>query len=109
MRRIASHYIYLPGHGYLKRYAVELSGEKVKRLVPCLVEEAFTEWLPGVLMLHSTPHWQAEELHPHLLDKLPDHFSEEQLAGASWKLTHLYPFDFTSLKPADETQHRQLL
>lgn len=109
MRRVASHYIYLPGHGYLKHYAVELSGGKVKRLVPCRAEEAYTEWLPGVLMLHDTPDWQSEDIYPHLLDKLPENFAEEQLAGASWKLTHLFPYDFTSLKPADETRHTQLL
>ena len=48
MKRYASHFLFLPGHGYLKQYVVEIGeGQCVSRIFPLTEEVENTEWLPG--------------------------------------------------------------
>ena len=52
MKRYASHFLFLPGHGYLKQYVVEIGeGQCVSRIFPLTEEVENTEWLPGVIAL----------------------------------------------------------
>ena len=45
MKRYASHFLFLPGHGYLKQYVVEIGeGQCVSRIFPLTEEVENTEW-----------------------------------------------------------------
>ena len=79
MRRYASHYIYVPGRGYLKNHAVEVEAGRMVRLIPLEGEMAATEWLPGVLRVEE-----------------------------DGQVFHYFPFNFSSLQPVAGTRRRQL-
>ena len=80
MKRYASHFLFLPGHGYLKQYVVEIGeGQCVSRIFPLTEEVENTEWLPGVIALLT----EAETDYPH--------------------------FDFTTMQPGAGTQRKLLL
>ena len=52
MKRYASHFLFLTGHGYLIQYVVEIGeGQCVSRIFPLTEEVENTEWLPGVIAL----------------------------------------------------------
>lgn len=104
MKRYASHFLFLPGHGYLKQYAIEMEGEQVIRIFPLTEEVENTEWLPGIIAL----------LHPksplffdidNLLSAVPQGIEEELPALIPFSF---FPFDFTEMRPAAGTRHRQL-
>lgn len=80
MRRYASHYLYVPGCGYLKNQVVELEQGRIVRYRSFEDEEAGTEWLPGVLRVED-----------------------------DGRVFHYYPFDFNVMMPVAETRRRQLL
>ena len=62
MKRYASHFLFLPGHGYLKQYVVEIGeGQCVSRIFPLTEEVENTEWLPGVIALLT----EVETDYPH--------------------------------------------
>ena len=50
-RLIASHFLFLPGYGYLKMHAVEIDDGQVCRIFPLEGETEDTEWMPGVIAL----------------------------------------------------------
>ena len=104
MKRFAAHYLYLQGYGYLKQCAVEVDSDKVVSISPCMAEVENTEWLPGVLMLHSTNNWREVVITPQIINEIPTNLSND-----AWRVTHLYPYNFTSMMPCDETRHKQLL
>ena len=82
--RYAAHYLYTPSSGYLKRYGVEMEGERLVRIFPVDGEMERTEWLPGVIRLE----WSAK--------------------GRRWEVWHDYPFNFAEMKPAAGTRRRRL-
>ena len=52
MKRYASNFLFLPGHGCLKQYVVEMDeGQGASRVFPLTEEVENTEWLPGVIVL----------------------------------------------------------
>ena len=51
MKRFASHYLFLPGYGYLKQYVVEVDQGYAVRIFPLKEEVEDVEWLPGVIAL----------------------------------------------------------
>lgn len=82
MNRYASHYLYVPEVGFLKHHAVEVEAGRVVRYFALNDEHEDTQWLPGIIEITST---------------------ETMVAF------HLFPFDFTEMKPVDETRRRQLM
>lgn len=82
MKRFASHYLYVPESGYLKQYAIEMEEEYVIRFFPLTEEIESVEWMPGVI-----------ELMPY---------------GNKHYAYLLYPFNFMTMQPVDETQRKQL-
>ena len=94
MKRYASHFLFLPGHGYLKQYVVEIGeGQCVSRIFPLTEEVENTEWLPGVIALLT----EAETDYPHfdtccnILTAIPPVIEEELpylIPGC------FFPFDF---------------
>ena len=84
MKRIASHYLFVPESGFLKQYVVELEEERVVRFFPLTEEIESVEWMPGVIVLSKE---KAEDLFSAFI---------------------LYPFDFTTMQPVAETQRKQL-
>lgn len=109
MKRYASHFLFLPGHGCLKQYVVEIAkGQHVSRIFPLTEEVENTEWVPGVIALLTEP----ETACPHfdtccnILTAIPPGVEEE--------LPYLipclfFPFDFTTMQPDAGTQRKLLL
>lgn len=84
MKRFASHYLYVPGRGFLKQQVVELNEEGfVTGLFPLQQELESVSWLPGVIVLSG---------------EAPDHL----------RAHHLYPFDFRKMEPMGSSQKRML-
>ncbi|MCD7899193.1 MAG: hypothetical protein LUH22_04750 [Bacteroides sp.] len=80
MKRFASHYLYKPEEGYLKRHIVEIGEDGYFiRSFPFMEEIESVSWVSGVIVL------------------------EENIPG-KFKAFHLYPFDFEKMQPVDETQ-----
>ena len=75
MKRFASHYLFLPGYGYLKQYVVEVDQGYAVRIFPLKEEVEDVEWLPGVIALF--PEGPDGELASYLY----------------------YPFDFNAMQP----------
>lgn len=107
MKRFASHYVCLPGRGFLKRYVVEMRGGQIVRLFPLAEEVENTEWLPGVIVLVPAGVRIDNRLFdaPTLLEEVP----QEVLALLPTFTPYLcYPFDFTGMKLVGGTRHTQL-
>ncbi len=105
-RRYASHLICIPPYGYLARWAVELRDGRVERVFPCREEPEDTRWMPGIILLTDAG---GEEWHTHLrperLESVPGEVARKL---HTLRAVHLYPFDFTAMKPVAGTQRTQL-
>ncbi len=86
MKRYASHYLFVPGSGYLKQHVIEVEDGYVRRMFPLTEEIEDVEWLPGVIELQLELIQEEEQWVPYLL----------------------FPFDFTSMQPVAGTQRKQL-
>lgn len=84
-RRIASHCLFLPGHGYLRMHALEMEDGYVHRIYPLKEEVEDMEWMPGVIAL------------------FPDGEHGE------WRAYLYSPFDLISMQPVAGTRRRLLL
>ena len=84
MKRFSSHYIITTNLEYLKQHVIELndSGEVIN-IFPLTEELESIEWLPGAIELKN-------------IDNRIIAF-------------HYFPYNFTLMKPVDETLRRQLL
>lgn len=82
MRRIASNYIITTNNEKLRLHVVEIEDECVIKTYPLTYETEAVEWLPGAIELKNC---------------------NNQIIAV-----HMYPFDFISMKPVDETRHTQL-
>ena len=51
IKRFASHFIFLPGYGYLKQYVVGVEEGRVVSVFPLTEEIEGVEWFPGVIVL----------------------------------------------------------
>lgn len=105
MKRVASHYIYVPEEGYLRQTAIEMEQGRVVRLFPLEGEPEDTLWLPGVVALVTS-------------EMLPLSFCSGPVCSFSVDLSRrmvgrkaLYysAFDFNCWQPAYGTLHTQLL
>ena len=60
MKHFASHYLYLPGTGFLKQQVVTVSDEGfVEAIAPLTHEVESVEWIPGVIALFSAEQLEA--------------------------------------------------
>ncbi|MCI7069577.1 MAG: hypothetical protein MR982_01120 [Bacteroides pyogenes] len=60
MKHFASHYLYLPGTGFLKQQVITVSDEGfVEAIAPLTHEVESVEWIPGVIALFSTEQLEA--------------------------------------------------
>lgn len=112
-RRFASHFLLLPGLGYLKQYIIEVSDGYAASLFPLTEEMEDVEWFPGVIALlpeQETAFGEYADIflksYP-VLQELPQDFCRE-LASAGLMACLFFPFDFTSMQPAAGTRHRLL-
>lgn len=111
MKRYASHYLFLPGHGYLKQFSVETEDGRIARIYPLSGEAEDTEWLPGVIVLFGSDMQNGTTLLESCFDTtLPLSSVPESVEGrlASFIPYLLFPFDFTTMQPVAGTRHRQL-
>lgn len=115
--RYASHFLLLPGYGYLKQMAVELAGGRVKRIFPLMHECEDTVWLPGLIALPDVDEWYLMSEEPctvQLLFQVPllpwsgDLPSPVASTLIHRMACHVTPFDLTLLQPVDGTRHRLL-
>lgn len=103
--RFAAHYIFIPNHGYLKQYGVELVEGDVVRIFPLVEEVEDTEWLPGVIALFEPTDSQVWDMIPVFLDSIPCVFRNSLPEMHAY---HLFPFDFISMCPVSGTRRRRL-
>ena len=127
MKRFASHYLLIPGVGYMKQQVVEITDEGVVRGVFPLTEEIESvEWMPGVIVLLSESQMEEIKNTGMILKNIPvfqinpsnilnqsSRCFEESLKELKEKGEVLfpvlfYPFDFISMQPVDGTRHRLL-
>ena len=129
MKRFASHYLFMPDVGFIKQQVVEITDEGVVRDTFPLTEEIESvEWMPGVIVL--LPADQLEEIKntgmilkniPVFQINLPSASVSNQSSQCFLKVFEeslqksktlypclFYPFDFISMQPVAETQHRLL-
>lgn len=114
MKRYASHFIFIPGYGYLKQYVVEVEKGCVVSVFPLTEEIEGVEWFPGVIALLTAKGDVPAKLHDifqkqkEVLKEAPETFYKDQ--SLSKLIPYLfYPFDFTTMQPVGGTRHRQLL
>ncbi|WP_039969058.1 hypothetical protein [Bacteroides fluxus] len=118
MKRYASHFLFLPGYGYLRQFAVEMEGGHAVRIFPLSEEVENTEWLPGVILLLD------EDIRPDITSYEPYFDTSLILSPVSGNLSYilekekgkpvsfipylLFPFNFTTMRPVAGTRHRRL-
>lgn len=133
MKRYASHFLFLPGYGYLKQCAVEVEEGCAVHVFSLSEEVEDTEWLPGAIILLTeeelkeldieSPLSDASGNYGRILNKLLmnsgktiGEFSQNLLVippaltkGTS-RLRPVYfsCFDSTTMRPVAGTRHRQL-
>ena len=54
MKRFAAHYLFVPGSGFLKQYAIEIEGGYICYIFPFSEEIESVEWFPGVIPVSYT-------------------------------------------------------
>lgn len=124
MKRFAAHYLFLPSIGFIKQYVVEImEGGSVQHIFPLTEEIESIEWMPGVIALLSTNEIKNigmiftnipmfESNLPNVSNQSSQCFLkvfEESLQKSKTLYPYLfYPFDFISMQPVAETQHRLL-
>lgn len=113
IKRFASHFIFLPGYGYLKQYVVGVEEGRVVSVFPLTEEIEGVEWFPGVIALLNNEEDISEgysgifQKSSEVLEELPEFFCQETFpSGISAYL--FYPFDFTTMQPVGGTRHRPL-
>lgn len=113
IKRFASHFIFLPGYGYLKQYVVGVEEGRVVSVFPLTEEIEGVEWFPGVIVLLNNEEDISEgysgifQKSSEVLEELPEFFCQETFpSGISAYL--FYPFDFTTMQPVGGTRHRPL-
>lgn len=126
MKRYASHFLFLPPHGYLKQQVVETEAGRVVRIFPLTEEIEDVSWLPGAIVLCGR---QMMEGMADTSTALPAWFPGNRLdalsasddAAASLPLASVrlavegcYPvyfplFDITTMLPVDGGIRRRLL
>lgn len=85
MKYFASHYLYVPALGFLRKQVVEIDGTGyVARHFPLNGEWESVAWLPGVIVLSQEDNGKLQAF-------------------------HLFPFDFEKMEPMGNSQRRRLL
>lgn len=108
MKRYASHFLFLPGYGYLKQYAIEVNEGCVVGIFPLSEEIENTEWMPGVIAMLHPEQLAVSTLFEDaltLLSSVPSDI-EERLSDLTPYL--FFPFDFTTMQPVGGTRRRLL-
>ena len=135
MKHFASHYLYLPGTGFLKQQVVTVSDEGfVEAIAPLTHEVESVEWIPGVIALFSPKQLEALkkntagfEKNTAGFEKNTAGFARNHQDGCEQSSRHFqatikalkeksiflypcvfYPFDFTSMQPVAGTRHKLL-
>lgn len=118
MKRYASHFLFLPGYGYLRQFAVETRKGRAVRIFPLSEEMENTEWLPGVILLlnedirQDITSYESYFNTTHILPSVPESLSHNLEDGKERPVSFipylLFPFDFTMMQPVAGTRHRQL-
>ena len=113
IKRFASHFIFLPGYGYLNQYVVGAEEGRVVSAFPLTEEIEGVEWFPGVIALldnkediskgYSGIFQKSNEV----LEELPEVFCQETFSSGITAYL-FYPFDFTTMQPVGGTRHRPL-
>lgn len=122
MKRYASHLLLLPEYGYLRKQVVELDKGCAIRIFPLTEEIESVEWLPGVIVLLSEANQNKETssydaIFGSMSDMPKPYIGPTEVLEivhdgkfqAQFYVYLFFPFDFTALKPVDETRRRQLL
>lgn len=114
MKRYASHFLFLPGYGYLKQYVIETEEGCVTRAFPLTEEIENVEWLPGAIVLLTTKELKVcDNDSINLSVKLPHNILKEfpTLICRDYSMVPVYfsHFDIKTMLPVSGTRHRLLL
>lgn len=104
MKKFASHYLYIPNHGYLKMHGIEVSHGRVERIFPVTGESENTVWLPGVIALEG----EGTEARPFNIPTIIDAIPLDLQAYSGLSPYWYSPFDLTALRPVDGTRRTRL-
>ncbi len=113
MKRYASHCILSPCMEWIRLHMVEINEETIK-LFPIYEEAHSVEWLPGViLLLPKKRNSMDNKLYfENTLLSAKKAFKKEVILTfhtEEYSIFHLFPFDFTLMRPVAGTQSKQLL
>ena len=113
MKRFASHYLLIPGVGFVKQQVVEISDEGVAQnifLIVLLSVHQMEEIRNTGMVVKNIPVFQQNL--PVLIVAssctLNDFLDTSRKSGEVLFPYLFYPFDFTSMRPVDGTRHRLL-
>jgi hypothetical protein len=117
MKRFASHYLFLPEHGWMKQMVVEIENDNVSRIFPLSEESERVQWMPGVSVLLSDTDvtkdfdreaMLADKIRPLLAEtKIVDYIASdmnEVIMQKKWVVFRLFPFDFIDMQPYSATK-----
>ena len=106
MKRFASHYVYLPSFGFLKKYVTEINDEGYVVALYRLEEEMESMiWTPGVIRLMPEDDLSDGALlfdHPEIKTELPAEYNDA-IASQQFIALRLYPYDFSGMKASANT------
>ena len=108
MKRFAAHYLFVPGSGFLKQYAIEIEGGYICHIFPCSEEIESVEWFPGVILLTPQEESDINTLFNFTNIEKQSIYIPKVTIDMKWRAYLLYPFNFVTMQPVAETLHRQL-
>ena len=104
----AAHYLFVPGSGFLKQYAIEIEGGYICHIFPFSEEIESVEWFPGVILLTPQEESDINTLFNFTNIEKQSIYIPKVTINMKWRAYLLYPFNFVTMQPVAETLHRQL-
>ena len=108
MKRFAAHYLFVPGSGFLKQYAIEIEGGYICHIFPFSEEIESVEWFPGVILLTPQEESDINTLFNFTNIEKQSIYIPKVTIDMKWRAYLLYPFNFVTMQPVAETLLRQL-
>ena len=108
MKRFAAHYLFVPGSGFLKQYAIEIEGGYICHIFPFSEEIESVECFPGVILMNTQ--YESDINTFFIFNNIVKEsiYIPKVTIDMKWRAYLLYPFNFVTMQPVAETLHRQL-
>ena len=96
MKRFAAHYLFVPGSGFLKQYAIEIEGGYICHIFPFSEEIESVEWFPGVILLTPQEESDINTLFNFTNIEKQSIYIPKVTIDMKWRAFFFYPFYFFS-------------